>query len=93
VVLNLLHGALRVQWVLDRPELVHSWQVWDGFSGVFRSSGQSKRRGSVERDRGSDLSDGVGLGTLEGGLLCRFGFGILGLGRGCKGSVKFHRAS
>lgn len=39
VVLNLLHGRLGVEWVLDSSELVHSGEMRDGLSGVSRSSG------------------------------------------------------
>ena len=80
VVLDLLHGGLGVERVLDRSELVHSRQVRDRLSRVSGSTGETEGVGSVERDRGSDLSDGVGLGALESGLLSLLGFGILGLG-------------
>lgn len=39
VVLNLLHGRLGVEWVLDSSELVHSGEMRDRLSGVSRSSG------------------------------------------------------
>jgi hypothetical protein len=41
----------------------------------------------VEGDGGSDLSDRVGLGTLERGLLSGLGLDILGLGGGCIVSI------
>jgi len=82
VLLNLLHGGLSVQGVLDGPELVHPGQVVDRLSRVPRGTGESEGLGSVERDRGSDLSDRGRVGSLEGGLLGGLGLDIGGLSRG-----------
>jgi hypothetical protein len=82
VLLNLLHGGLGVQGVLDGPELVHPGQVVDRLSRVLGSTGESEGLGSVERDRSSDLADRGRVGSLEGGLLGGLGLDIGGLGRG-----------
>jgi hypothetical protein len=82
VVLNLLHGRLGVERVLDSSELVHSGEVRDRLSGVSRGSGKSERSGSVESHGCSGLSDRVRLGALERGLLSGLGLDILGLGGG-----------
>lgn len=83
VLLDLLHGGLGVQGVLDGPELVHPRQVVDRFTRVSRGSGQGEGLGSVERDRGSDLADRGRVGTLQGGLLGGLGLDIGGLAGGC----------
>ena len=82
VVLDLLHGRLGVERVLDRAELVHAGQVGHGLAGVFGRPGETERGGAVEGDRGADLADRVGRGALERRLLSGLGLGILGLGRG-----------
>ena len=82
VVLNLLHGTLSVERVVDGSELVESGQVGDRLSGVFRSSGKSEGLGSVEGDGCSDLSERVGRSALESGLLSGFRLGVLGFGSG-----------
>lgn len=83
VVLDLLHSALGVQRVLDDSELVHSGQVGDGLSSILGVSSKLEGAGSVERRRGSDLSERPGLGTLQGGLLGQLGLGLLRLGGSC----------
>lgn len=82
VVLDLLHGRLGVERVLDRAELVHPREVGDGLAGVFRVTGETECRGSVEGDGSADFAGRVRGSALEGGLFGGFGFGILGLGRG-----------
>jgi hypothetical protein len=88
VLLNLLHGGLSVQGVLDGPELVHPGQVVDRLSRVPGGTGESEGLGSVERDRGSDLADRGRVGSLKGGLLGGLSLDIGGLGRGdCDGGT------
>jgi hypothetical protein len=93
VLLDLLHGGLGVQGVLDGPELVHPRQVVDRFTRVSRGSGQGEGLGSVERDRGSDLADRGRVGTLQGGLLGGLGLDIGGLTGGCDDVHKRTRIS
>lgn len=64
-----LHGRLSSERVDDGPVLVHSGSVRNRLPGVLGSSGESEGLGSVEGNRGSDLSVGGGGGTLEGSLL------------------------
>jgi hypothetical protein len=81
VLLDLLHGSLGVQGVLDGPELVHPRKVGNGLPWVTRSTSELEGVRSVERDRGSDLADRGRVGTLKGGLLGGLGLDIGGLGR------------
>lgn len=60
----------------DGSELVHSGSMGNRLSGVLGSPGKSKGLGSVERNRGSDLSGGSRLSTLEGSLLGGLGLNI-----------------
>lgn len=83
MLLNLLHSRLSVERVLDSSELVHPGEVVDRLSGVLGSTGETEGAGSVEGDGSSDLSDGGGLGALQGGLFGGLGLDILGLGSGC----------
>lgn len=84
MLLNLLHSRLSVERVLDSSELVHPGEVVDRLSGVLGSTGETEGAGSVEGDGSSDLSDGGGLGALQGGLFGGLGLDILGLGSGCR---------
>lgn len=84
VVLDLLHGALSVQRVLNDTELVHSGQVRDGLSSILGVSSKLEGVGSVEGGGVSDLSERGGLGSLQGGLLGQLGLGLLRLGGSCK---------
>jgi hypothetical protein len=82
VLLDLLHGSLGVQRVLDGPELVHPGQVVDRLSRVLGGTSESEGLGSVEGNRSSDLSDRGRVGSLQSGLLGGLGLDIGGLGRG-----------
>lgn len=88
VLLNLLHSRLSVERVLDSSELVHPGEVVDRLSGVLGSTGETEGAGSVEGDGSSDLSDGGGLGALQGGLFGGLGLDILGLGSGLTGGLR-----
>lgn len=82
MVLNLLHGALSVERVTDRTELVHARKVRDRLASVLGLAGKTEGVGAVERDSGPDLSAAGRVGALESGLLRGLGLGILGLGGG-----------
>lgn len=73
----------------DGPVLVHSGSVRNRLPGVLGSSGESEGLGSVEGNRGSDLSVGGGGGTLEGSLLGGLSLDIGG--GGCKEREKERR--
>lgn len=78
VVLNLLHGRLGGERVLDGAELVHPGKVRDRLAGVLGSTRKTKGVGAVERHRSANLLGRVGLGALEGSLLSGLGLGLLG---------------
>jgi hypothetical protein len=61
VLLNLLHGALGVQWVDDDLVLVEAGLGVDRLARVLRSTGELKGLRSVEGSRETDLADLVGV--------------------------------
>lgn len=69
VVLDLLHGRLGVERVLDSAELVHAGEVGDRLARVLGGTRKTEGVGTVEGDRGADLLRRVRLGALEGSLL------------------------
>lgn len=68
-ILNLLDGDLAVDVALDNLVSIESGSAGNRLSLVLRSSGKSKSLGSVEVDRGADLDDLGGVGTLNDSLL------------------------
>lgn len=86
VVLNLLHGSLSGQGVLDDGELVKLGPVGHGLPGVLGLTGEFEGLGAVEGDGGADLPGLLAdsllhnlpeLGGLVGSLLWG-GAGLLG---------------
>lgn len=61
VLLNLLHGTLGVERVLDDLVLVETRLVRNGLSWVFWLAGELEGLGSVEGGRKADLADLVGV--------------------------------
>lgn len=55
-ILDLLHGALRGQWVQERLAGVRARQVRSALTRVFRVARQTERLGAVERRRSADLA-------------------------------------
>jgi hypothetical protein len=61
VLLDLLHGALRVQGIEDDLVGVEARKVRDGLAGVLGGPGQLKSLGAVEGGGGADLASLVRL--------------------------------
>ena len=63
VLLNLLHGALGVEWVDNDLVLIETWLVCDGATWVLWCAGQLKSLWLMEGGRQADLAnlEGVGL--------------------------------
>ena len=74
VLLDLLHGGLGVQGVLDGLEGVESRLAGDGATGVGGGTGELEGFGEVEVGVGADFVDGFA-GALESGLLGGSGLG------------------
>ena len=77
VLLDLLHGRLRVQWRDDRPELVHPGRMGDGLAGVLGVTGEAEGLGAVEGNSVASLALRSGVGARKSGL-----FGSLSLSIG-----------
>ena len=83
VVLNLLHGALRGEWVLDDGVLVQSGPTRDALARVLGPPPALEGLGTVEVDRGADLRLELRVNALQHGFLGLEGvrFGLRGLAR------------
>ena len=64
VLLNLLHGALRVQRVNDHLVVVKASLMGNRLARVFGGSGELESLGEVECGRGTDLAQLLGLFSL-----------------------------
>ena len=76
VVLNLLHGRLSGQGVLDDVVGIHAVPAWGGLARVFRSSGRPEGLWPVELHTSSDLQRAsfqsfFSESKLPSSLLCR----------------------
>lgn len=77
VVLNLLHGRLGREGVLDNGKLIKDALGLDSVAGVLGLAGDRKRLGEVEGHRGAEVAS-----TLRGGALNDSLLGSLGLSLG-----------
>lgn len=68
VLLNLLHGALGVEWVDDALELVEAVGVWDSLAWVLWLTGELEGLWAVESGRCEDSLVDLSLHALESGL-------------------------
>ena len=90
VVLNLLHGRLGGQGMLDDIVSVHPAPLRCGFPRIFRISSRPECPGPVEVNRGPDFLDPGAMGTLDNLFLdplsldnlsvWHLGLGSLGIG-------------
>ena len=65
VVLNLLHGRLGGQGMLDDIVSVHPAPLRCGFPRIFRISSRPECPGPVEVNRGPEFLDPGAMGTLD----------------------------
>lgn len=65
VLLDLLHGALGVQWVDDNLVLIETGLGNDGSTWVLWCTGELEGLGSAEGGRETDLADLVGVNLIE----------------------------
>lgn len=82
VLLDLLHGALGVQWVDDNLVLIETGLGNDGSTWVLWCTGELEGLGSAEGGRETDLADLVGVNTLQGSLSSGIGLLVTTLGGG-----------
>ena len=77
VLLDLLHGRLRVQWRDDRPELVHPGGMGDGLAGVLGVAGEAEGLGAVEGDGVANFASSVCVRAVERSLFRGLGLRVL----------------
>ena len=62
----------------NRPELVHTGRMGNGFAGVLGVAGEAEGLGAVEGDGGAHFARGVCVRAVERGLFGGLGLRILG---------------
>ena len=81
IITRLLNGRKRSAANYDsrnnRPELVHTGGMGDGFAGVLGGAGKAEGLGAVEGDGGAHFARGVCVGAVERSLFRGLGLRIL----------------